>query len=75
MSKTIQGQIGVHTPTRKHHKFDTAQHIEKEFFMAKIIRYFSHRAGRGQAIKVLGWFSVVGAAFVSTVLLVDTFLR
>lgn len=43
--------------------------------MAKIVQYFFYPAGRDQVMKVLGWFSVVGAAVVSTILLVDVFLR
>ena len=43
--------------------------------MARITRYFSQPAGRDRVMQVLGWFSVVGAAIVSVILLVDAFLR
>ena len=48
---------------------------KKEFIMARITRYFSQSAGRDRVMQVLGWFSVVGAAIVSAILLVDAFLR
>jgi hypothetical protein len=43
--------------------------------MAKIIQYVSQPAGRDKVMKDLGLFSVVGAAIVSAIVLLATFLR
>lgn len=43
--------------------------------MENFTKHFLYPAGRDQVIKVLGWFSVVGSAVVSTILMVDVLLR
>jgi hypothetical protein len=50
-------------------------YLVEEAAMTKIMQYVSQPAGRDRVIKGLGRFSVVGAAIVSTILLVAAFLR